>query len=146
MMLTVSASAFSYTATGNNNNDKSDRVEQYTNQMVKTYSLNKKQAKKLKSLNEDYADILPMKGNNSRSDYNNSSSKKDNRQAPQQRDNKNSNSKSKKSNSTRMEAYNKMLKSILGDDNYSKYEKSMKKQGNNNSNRSDNDRERPSRD
>lgn len=62
MMMAMSANAQCCNCKGCNNKKKGDRVEMRTNKMVERYGLDKKQAKKLLSLNKEYKDFLSKPG------------------------------------------------------------------------------------
>ncbi|PTL33237.1 hypothetical protein C7120_00990 [Prevotella sp. oral taxon 376] len=121
--------------------DKAEMVQRHTDRMVKRYDLNDQQAKKLKKLNEEYADKLPMpgglrpggKGHVCPHHHMN----KDDAKQPQadgttgatvQKCSLSKEEKDKKRNERKLarEAYDKELEKILGSEKFSEYQRDCK--------------------
>lgn len=149
MILTlVAAMAMAMPAMAQGNNqqepkkfDKTEMIKHHTDMMVKKYSLDDSQAKKLQDLNEKYADKLPLVGGprpggprhggpgpqagqkpKERPQIDGATGASPQMQAPD----KTKADKKREEMKKNREAYDKSLKKILGDEKYAQYENDRK--------------------
>ncbi len=145
MLLTVNANAQSNENEGKGRPDPSEMIQKRTDEMVSTYGLDSEQAEKLLELNKKYAKNMGPKGRGPRPEPRDSAFAEGKRPAPPQQGGQNGECQAPPQqdgkcccqgggpkgpqggpDKSQMEAYNTELKAIIGDENFSKYEESMK--------------------